>query len=64
MPSFGLNHQIKAVKREIGFRKHVYDRRVEIGKMKQDEADYQIEIMEKVLITLTEVVNSREFKLE
>lgn len=40
---------IGCVQREIGMRKKVYPRWVEIGRMTQDQADREIAIMEMVL---------------
>lgn len=48
-----LTEQIKAVRREIDYRKRLYPRWVESGKMEQKEADYQIEVMEYVVNSLT-----------
>lgn len=45
--------QVKAVEREIGFRKYVYPRRVAAGKMTQAKADHEIAVMEAVLVTVT-----------
>lgn len=47
-----LTEQIKAVRREIDYRKRLYPKWVEDGKLEQKEADYQIEVMEQVLSTL------------
>lgn len=50
-----LTEQIKEVKREIGQRKQVYKRLVQLNRMKQSVADHQVEIMQAVLITLQTV---------
>jgi hypothetical protein len=38
------------IRRELGFRQRVYARRVADGKMKQADADREIEIMESILV--------------
>ena len=48
-----LPAQIACVKREIQQRKWVYKRRVESKKMSQEKADYEMQVMEAVLQTLT-----------
>lgn len=47
-----LEAQIDAVQREIGFREHVYPRRVAAGKMTTMLADRQLALMRAVLATL------------
>lgn len=47
-----IEDQIVCVRREIGMRKRVYPRWVENGKMKMDQADREIAVMEAVLKTL------------
>ena len=47
-----LIEQIKGVIREIGLRKRVYPNWVGAGKMKPEEAEKQIQLMEDVLDTL------------
>lgn len=51
-----LTEQIKGVRREIDFRKRVYPKQVAEGKMTQQEANYQIELMEYVLNTIQAVL--------
>jgi hypothetical protein len=51
-----LTEQIKGVRREIDYRKRLYPRWVQDGKMTQQEANYQIELMEYVLNTLHAVL--------
>lgn len=46
--------KLKEVEREIAFRRHVYPRRVEAGKMKQEAADYQIAVFEAIATDLRE----------
>jgi hypothetical protein len=47
-----ITEQIKAVQREIGMRRSVYRGKVQMRSMTQQEADYQIAVMEAVLETL------------
>lgn len=57
-----ITEQIKGVRREIDYRKRLYPKWVADGRMKQKEADYQIELMEYVLNTLQAVLNfERDF---
>lgn len=57
-----LTEQIKGVRREIDYRKRLYPRWVQDGKMTQQEANYQIELMEYVLNTLHAVLTfERDF---
>lgn len=51
-----ITEQIKGVRREIDYRKRLYPKWVADGRMKQKEADYQIELMEYVLNTLQAVL--------
>ncbi len=47
--SITLEEMIACIKREIGFRKTVYEKRVRHGYMTQEEADREIVIMQAVL---------------
>lgn len=47
-----LTEQIECARREIGFRRRVYHRRVANGSMKQVQADHEIACMEGILATL------------
>ena len=47
-----LDEQIACVSREIGMREHVYPRWVQAKKMSQNKADYELECMRVVLLTL------------
>lgn len=40
--------KLRAIEREIGFRKMVYPRRVAENKMTQRQADYQLRVMEAI----------------
>lgn len=51
-PSVSIEQQIACVRREIGFREHVYARRVSDGKMTQKLADRELAAMRAVLATL------------
>lgn len=50
-----IDDQIKAVKREISMREHVYARRVMNGTMTQSKADHEMAAMRAVLETLERV---------
>ena len=52
-----VTEQMKAVRREIDYRKRLYPKWVAEGRMTQQEANYQIEVMEQVLCTLNTVHN-------
>ncbi len=52
-----ITEQIKCVRREIDYRKRLYPRWVQDGKITQQEANYQIEAMEYVLNTLQAVLD-------
>jgi hypothetical protein len=52
MRKISLNEQIDEVVRELAKRATVYPRAVQIGKMRQSIADYQVERMTAVLNTL------------
>jgi hypothetical protein len=43
--TFTAREKLKAVERELGFRRRVYASRVADGRMKQADADFQIGIM-------------------
>lgn len=46
---YTLKEMQECVKREVGFREHVYPRRVAEGKMKQSKADWELACMRAVL---------------
>ena len=50
-----LAEMIAEVHREIGIRKHVYSGLVAKGRLKQDEADRRIVVMQAVLDTLSQL---------
>lgn len=45
---FTAEEKLKAVERELGYRRHVYSRRVANNKMTQAQADRQIGVMEAI----------------
>lgn len=47
-PTFSARELSKAVERELGYRRRVFPRRVEDGKMKQADADRQIAMFEQI----------------
>lgn len=47
-----IDDQVACVRRELGFRRRVYARRVSEGKMTQISADKEITAMEAVLVTV------------
>jgi cytochrome c556 len=47
-----LDEQIQCARRELGMRERVYRRWVQMGKMTQNNADYEIECMNAILTTL------------
>jgi len=55
-----LAEQIKCIEREIGYRKRVYPRLVDQGRMKLDQSDYQIAAMEAVLATLRDAAKAEQ----
>ena len=50
-----INEQIAAIRRELEYRRKLYPRWVEIKKISQKDAEYQIEVMEQILCTLITV---------
>lgn len=50
-----INEQIAAIRWELEYRRKLYPRWVEIKKISQKDADYQIEVMEQILCTLITV---------
>ena len=42
---FTREEKLKAIAREISLRRNVYPNKVQAGKMKQAEADYQLAVM-------------------
>lgn len=48
--------KLKAIEREIAFRRYVYPSRIASGKMKQADADFQIGIFEAIAADYREKV--------
>jgi hypothetical protein len=57
-----LTEQIECVRREIGFRKRVYQRQVACRKMTKEQMDHEIDCMESVLETLVKI-SEQDFSL-
>lgn len=47
-PTFSARDLAKAIERELGYRRRVFPRRVDDGKMKQADADLQIAMFEQI----------------
>jgi hypothetical protein len=47
-PQFTFEQKLEAVKREISYRRHVYERRVANGQMTRALADRQIAVFEAI----------------
>lgn len=47
-PPIPAIEKLRAVEREIGYRRLVYPRRVEAKKMTQRQADWQLQVMEAI----------------
>lgn len=56
-----LDQQIQSVAREIKMRERVYPRWVASGKMKRENADYELECMKAILATLIGLQASQGF---
>ncbi len=54
-----IDEQIAEVKREIAMRNKVYPRWIEAGSMKKSKADFQILVMEAVLISLQTIAKQK-----
>lgn len=48
-----LDEQIKCVRREIALRTNVYTKWIASGRMDREQAEYEMECMRAVLLTLT-----------
>lgn len=62
MPEIKITLQQKrdAIKREISFRKSVYPKQIQAGKMSQSQADYQIAVFESILKDLYKIKDNGE----
>lgn len=47
-----VKEQVECVQREIAFRKRLYPRWIESGKMSPGKAEYEIKVMESIKTTL------------
>lgn len=47
-PPIPAVEKLRAIEREIGYRRLVYPRRVEAKKMTQKQADWQLQVMEAI----------------
>lgn len=47
-PVFTREMKLKAIERELGYRRRVYERRVSEKKMTQKQADYEIGVFEAI----------------
>lgn len=56
--AFSIHEQIACVDRELAIRRNVYRNRVKLGKMTQDEADYEIGCLLAVKETLIDTMPS------
>ncbi len=63
MPTISLPEQITAIRREIGYRERVYPRWIEQGKMKPQDAEYQIAAMKAALETLRKLFDEQNPEL-
>lgn len=57
---FSLQAQLEEVDRELALRKRVYPHQVSTGKMRQSIADFHMDRMEAVRLTLEELIDKRE----
>lgn len=48
MAKFSNKEKAEAARREVGYREHVYTRRVSEGKMRGEVARHQIELMKEI----------------
>lgn len=45
---YSEEEKLEAVKRELGYRRRVYERRVADGKMRQSKADHELGVFEAI----------------
>lgn len=50
-----IKHMIDCVKRELELRQRVYPKRIELGKMNEHQARWEIDVMNEVLIVLKDL---------
>jgi hypothetical protein len=58
--TFTAREKLKAVDRELGFRRRVYATRVAEGRMKQSDADFQIGVMAAIADDYRAIVAAEE----
>ena len=61
---YTIDDQIKEISREIGMRRSVYPRQIELGKMSKSKANEKIAIMESVLDRLQKIKGKVENQSE
>jgi hypothetical protein len=61
---FDLKSQCACARRELGFRRYVYPKRVAAGKMTQADADKEEACMEAILVTLTKLLMEQSKRSE
>jgi hypothetical protein len=49
--------KLQCVERELRYRKQVYPRWVAAGKMKAEQAEWQIKVMESIVLDYRKIVN-------
>lgn len=54
-----IDEQITEVQRELAMRNKVYPKWIEAGSMQKSKADFQILVMEAVLISLQEIARKK-----
>lgn len=52
--------KLAAMKRELGFRKHVYPNRIAAGKMTQAKADQEIAVTEAIIADYQAIVDKEK----
>lgn len=60
MTDFTARQKHIAIKRELGFRQHVYPKRIADGKLTQKEADFQIGIFEAIAADYAKIADAEE----
>lgn len=55
-----LEQQIACARREVAMRRNVYPKWVKSGRMKQEQADHEIAVMDAIVFTLRQLEQQRE----
>jgi hypothetical protein len=63
MPTFTAKDKLDAARRELKYRHYVYPRRVQIKKMTEQEAAWEIAVMEAIVTDYTELARKDELPL-